>query len=128
MKTLLVSLDLKHDHQPLLDQAITLAKAYSAEVLLVTVADEDEAVRSRMELLLAELTDEGVITNMELLQGKPGEQVVAKGNEIDADMIIIGHHGNSSVFDTLAGSAGQDIMQHAGRPVLLVPVPKDSDS
>ena len=126
MKTLLVSLDLKHDHQPLLDQAITMAKAYSAEVLLVTVAEDNDDVSSRMDQILAELTDEGVITTMELLQGKPGEQVVAKGNEIDADMIIIGSHGNSSVFDTLAGSAGQDIIQHAGRPVLLVPVPKDS--
>lgn len=126
MKTLLVSLDLKHDHQPLLDQAIMLAKATSAEVKLVTVSQGDEATDARMELLLAELTDAGVITSMDILQGKPGEQVVTKGNEVDADMIIIGHHGNSSVFDTLAGSAGQDIMQHAGRPVLLVPVPKDS--
>lgn len=125
MKTLLVSLDLKHDHEPLLKQAVNLAKAYSAEVKLVTVVEDGDDTTSRMEQLLAELTDEGVITSMELLQGKPGEQVVAKGNEIDADMIIIGHHGNSSVFDTLAGSAGQDIMQHAGRPVLLVPVPED---
>ena len=130
MKKILVTLDLKHKHTPLVDKTTDIAVAMESEVLLVHVVTDDnagsnEAVINIMQSIAAGMVASGVDTSIEILTGKPGEAVVAKGNEIEADLLVVGTHGNSSVFDTLAGSAGQDIIQHAGRPVLLVPVPKD---
>ncbi|GAA5315464.1 MAG: universal stress protein [Candidatus Pelagadaptatus aseana] len=125
MKKILVSLDLAHGVSPLIEQASELGKAFLAEVLVVSVNGDESAATQLGDITEAMVAD-GVNASVELLSGKVGEQVVAKGNDMDADVIVIGSHGNSSVFDTLMGSAGQDIMQHAGRPVLLVPVPEKS--
>jgi nucleotide-binding universal stress UspA family protein len=124
MKKILVSLDLAHACDPLVQQATRLGKAFEAEVLVVSVIDGDDGAAAKLRDITSAMVSDGVNASVETLSGSVGEAVVAKGNEIDADVIVIGSHGNSSVFDTLMGSAGQDIMQHAGRPVLLVPVPE----
>ena len=52
------------------------------------------------------------------------ESIVAAADEADADLIILGARGLAGVR-AFIGSVSNHVLQHARRPVLVVPAPKD---
>lgn len=50
-----------------------------------------------------------------------GTALVQVAREIESDVIVIGTHGQGLVARTLLGSTAQYVVQHADRPVLVVP-------
>ena len=141
MNTILAAVDLSKNVNALLEQASSLAKATGAELVLATVepnlpgsvgesASESEAAISsefsndvhELHDIAAKVAEQDINCRALILEGTPADQVIATANSVDADMIIIGSHGHSAIFDTLTGSASQEIIQNAERPVLLVPL------
>jgi nucleotide-binding universal stress UspA family protein len=53
------------------------------------------------------------------------EGIVDVADEIDAAVIVIGSRGLSGVRERLEGSVSHDVAEHAGRPVLIVPPPRN---
>jgi nucleotide-binding universal stress UspA family protein len=53
------------------------------------------------------------------------EGVVDVADELNAAVIVIGSRGLSGLRETLDGSLSHEVAQHAGRPVLIVPPPRD---
>lgn len=51
--------------------------------------------------------------------------LVGAADEHDAAVIVTGTRGRSALAATLLGSTAEGVLRHAGRPVLLVPSPKD---
>jgi nucleotide-binding universal stress UspA family protein len=53
------------------------------------------------------------------------EGVVAAADEVDAGLIVMGSRGLTGVRELLKGSFSHDVAEHAGRPVLIVPPPRN---
>ncbi len=51
--------------------------------------------------------------------------VVAMADEIDAGLIVVGSRGLTGAQELLKGSFSHDVAEHAGRPVLIVPPPRN---
>lgn len=58
--------------------------------------------------------------------GDPAESIVDAGDEIDADLIVIGGRKRSPAGKALFGSVTQTVILHAGRPVMVTGVPEDT--
>lgn len=54
-------------------------------------------------------------------EGRPGEAIIAEAKRTDADLIVMGSHGQGALTDLLLGSVSQHVVQHASVPVCIVP-------
>ncbi len=79
-------------------------------------------IQDRLEERAAVLRGEGV--NVEIAQalGNPEEAIVAKAQQSEADLIVLGTHGHGTIerLLTLMGSTAVRTVQHAPCPVLVV--------
>jgi nucleotide-binding universal stress UspA family protein len=50
-----------------------------------------------------------------------GEAILSAGDKLDADAIVIGSRGLGGVGSILLGSVSHRVLQHADRPVLVIP-------
>lgn len=63
----------------------------------------------------------GLAPRVELLDGYPPVALAAAARELDADLIVAGTRGVSSLAQLLLGSTAERLMQRAPCPVLVVP-------
>lgn len=64
-----------------------------------------------------------VATNFKTAVGKPAEVLTQLAQSEDADLIVVGTRGHSSVVGLLLGSVTQRLLHIASVPVLAVPPP-----
>jgi nucleotide-binding universal stress UspA family protein len=67
-----------------------------------------------------------VAARTELLTGIPVDEIVARADSIDAELIVIGSHGHGAIASALLGSVSRGVLAHSKRPVVIVravPVP-----
>jgi nucleotide-binding universal stress UspA family protein len=117
--------------------ALELAGESGAEVVFVHVRSvfdplvEDEladvphhlATVEQDEVLseAARLADEkSVRFRLELLSGRPEEEIVRLADAIDAGLIVIGSRGLGTVKSAVLGSVSKDVLAKSGRPVAIV--------
>jgi nucleotide-binding universal stress UspA family protein len=55
--------------------------------------------------------------------GRPHRALIKKSEEVDADLIVVGSTGMTSLERALIGSESEALMRHSNRPVLLVREP-----
>lgn len=60
-------------------------------------------------------------TRVEEQSASAAETILAVAREIDADAIVVGTRGRSGVKSLLLGSVSHAVVQHADRPVVVVP-------
>ena len=58
-----------------------------------------------------------------LASGRPHRALIQKSDEVDADLIVVGSTGMTSLERALIGSESEALMRHSNRPVLLVHEP-----
>jgi len=141
MKKILVALDLESETDALLEHASALAKAFNGELILVNVepnlpGSEGETKVQAEQDIRSELSEEvhqlhhisntlsgkNIANRALLLEGTPAEQVLSVAKDLQVDMIVIGSHAHNPIYSTLFGGIARNIIKHAGRPVLLVPL------
>jgi nucleotide-binding universal stress UspA family protein len=85
---------------------------------------EDHRARGQavLDALVLEGAGELIDTDysLELVDGRPGEALVAVASAEDADEIVVGSRGFGRVRAAL-GSVSQDVLHHADRPVVVIP-------
>lgn len=54
------------------------------------------------------------------LNGVPEDAIVAYANEVSADLIVIGTHGNGALLNAVLGSVASRVLSKSSVPVLLV--------
>ena len=117
------------------DTAMELAKRDAAELYVLSVAQppeigddvETEAViensRRYHRRILAELKSlagpKGVKTHFEVAVGHPAEQIMHQADLHGVDLIVVGSRGRSKFARLLLGSVSKQVVQYAGRPVLV---------
>jgi len=53
--------------------------------------------------------------------GQPAREIVRVAGSWAADLIVVGTHGRSRIGRTFLGSTAHGVLEHAHRPVLIVP-------
>ena len=48
--------------------------------------------------------------------------ILAKADQYDCDMIVIGSHGKGALNHTMLGSVAQRLLRSTRKPVLVVPI------
>ena len=118
------------------DTALELAAKHAAELYVLSVArtlvvpDEVEAEaviensRRYHRRLLAELKPltaaKAVHAHFEVSVGHPAEQIIYDADRHGVDLIVVGDRGRSKFARLLLGSVSKQVVQYAGRPVLVV--------
>jgi nucleotide-binding universal stress UspA family protein len=62
----------------------------------------------------------GVDAKTELLLGNPADEIVAFGDTIDADLIVVGSRGHGAIVSVLLGSVSRAVLRESRRPVFVV--------
>lgn len=120
-----------------IQQALTLADRYQADLHAISVVDRDrygepalsstelvvDELEDRARVWLAEISDEGdslaVAVETKCCHGSPDTEIVSDADEIDADLTVLGSRGRSHRQRPI-GSVADRVSRTADRPVLLV--------
>jgi len=135
-RKILVGYDGSKPGKKAFDQALELAARDKADLCVLTVVRppeigddvEGEAViensRSYHRKLLVPLkrvvSAKGVKGHFEVSVGHPAEQIIYHADRHKADLIVVGDRGHSKFVRLLLGSVSKQVVQYAGRAVLVV--------
>ena len=140
MGRILVAVDLSESSPLVVGRAVDLCRAmqcelialhvYDPDVLMQTLADSGMALDQYVDVLQADLTRivaatgvHGLRVRAEVIEGhRVGGAILKAADRIGADVIVVGTHGRTGVWRTLLGSVAEDVLRHATRPVLIVPL------
>jgi universal stress protein A len=139
---ILVAVDFSEHSEQALEDAITLAKEFGAELHLVhcyevypagaigfpynvTIPDSFEReIRESATAHLAswreKVTAQGVRAEQHLVMDRPSHGIVALADKLSADLIVIGTYGLTGLKHVLLGSVAERVLRHAPCPVLTV--------
>ena len=137
MKTILALIDFSDVSPKILEHAEAHAKAFGGQVVLVHVVPPEPLVvdfeppavppdlfRSRQQQLFImrdRLMAHGIQATADLFGGLLLETVLEQIGLIAPDFIIMGSHGHGALYHLFAGSVTTGVIQHASRPVLIIP-------
>jgi nucleotide-binding universal stress UspA family protein len=77
--------------------------------------------RDQLDELITQLGDVGVAAKGLVMQGDPVKTVLSEAERLDVELIVVGSHGHSPLFDALVGSVSSGILRYSPVPVLVVP-------
>lgn len=138
IRTVLFPTDFSDRAAPAFDLACSLARDYSAELVVVHVSPPpvqgvsegvavelptgwEDAVWTRLAAVRAD--DPRVRIIHRLIVGDPAEKIVRLAEDRHADLIVMGSHGRTGLRRLLAGSVAEAVMRTAPCPVLTVRMP-----
>ena len=140
MKTILIATDGSESAREGLDFGLELAEEQGATPFVVYVApavevlpyasfaapaptvphELDEEDRMPLQEAAAIAARRGLDVKTELLVGNPADEIVAFGDTIDADLIVVGSRGQGAIASVLLGSVSRAVLHESRRPVLVV--------
>ena len=119
---ILVPLDGSELAEIALEPALRLAEKFNGEVILLRVAEPEEALA---EAYLGELclnkARAGVRLQTEVAAGAPPQAIVEVADARQVDLIIMSTHGRSGLSRLIYGSVAEAVLRGAQRPVMIVP-------
>ena len=92
------------------------------EVVRTQVANEYRREHRDVQALADKLRDDGLNATALLIQGPTVETALREADNLEAELIVVGTHGHSAVYDVLIGSYSAGIIRKSKRPVLVVPI------
>ena len=145
MKTIVVPVDFSPVTAAVALQAVRLARACKARIVLLSVTQPpvitgdysllmenyialttaaEEASAKNLARLQSQLAKKGVTARTIGLTGRPAQLIVEQAAKLGAIFIVMGSHGHTAFYDLLVGSTTQGVLKRALCPVLVVPPPK----
>ncbi|KIH76959.1 Nucleotide-binding universal stress protein, UspA family [Geoalkalibacter ferrihydriticus] len=143
LKTVLYATDFSESSDFAFEFALTLAKKFDARLLLVHVVNEPVDLRGfyvphiSFDKLEEEI-QEGAKKMMEkfcrkhlsdysnyetfVLPGIPYDEIIKKGEEEQADLIVMGTHGRTGLDHVLFGSTAEKVVRKSPIPVMTIRV------
>lgn len=104
--------------------AVNLERAYHMGIHYgEAVAELERSGREATAAVKAAAGEAGVECEEILASGRPHRAIIGKSEEVDADLIVVGSTGMTSLERALMGSESEALMRHSARPVLLVREP-----
>ncbi len=84
----------------------------------------DEVQQSKLAHWQEEIAQFGVKVTLREPTGAVVEQILDEADVVNADLIVMGTHGHSAMYNLLVGGVTKGVLKHSARPVLLVPGPR----
>ena len=136
MKQILVATDGSPNGGYALEQALELAKACAAKLVVVyvrhaarpvlgepfyqrSVTAESRHACETSALALGRAEAAGVEADVEVLEGNPAERILELARLRDVDLIVVGSRGLGTMAGLLLGSVSREVVHRADRPVLV---------
>ncbi|HQA03949.1 MAG TPA: universal stress protein [Thermodesulfovibrio thiophilus] len=104
-------------------EAIGMAKRFSSELIIVSVAKKDENISYAEEAvkMVKEVAErEGVKVQSVIAKGEAFEQIVDTANKNAAGLIVMGTYGRTGIEKFFMGSIAEKVISTSARPVLVV--------
>jgi nucleotide-binding universal stress UspA family protein len=136
IRRILLATDLSGASDAASVQALDLARALAAELVVVSVIDPAtdpvtglrgtridrlrEARLAAAQALVVRGRHDGVRVTFLVWEGDPGEAIVEAAASEQVDLIVVGSHGRSGVGRMLLGSVSDFVVRRAPCPVLVV--------
>jgi nucleotide-binding universal stress UspA family protein len=86
-----------------------------------SIADELKEEHTKLEAFKDQLSKEGVNCEMLLIQGQINPTILGEIKKLNIDMVVLGSHGHTKLYDLLAGSVCEYVLRHATVPLLIIP-------
>lgn len=149
MKTILAPIDFSPVSDAVIDAAQLLARATSARIVMLSVAQppivtsdygpmlenigeiiaaSEKTLARRLKQLVKRVATPELPVETVQLTGAPAALILAQAEIESADYIVMGSHGHTALYDLLVGSTTHQVLRKAPCPVLIVPPPvKNAD-
>jgi nucleotide-binding universal stress UspA family protein len=147
MKTLLVPIDFSAVSGNSLETAATLAQAMDAHLVVLhalqpiaPVGDPmmmpdmaqireiqknaEREARTQLTRACEKVSAHGVTIESQLLDGPASAVILDRARALPADLIIMGSHGHTALYDLLLGGTSHAVLKKAPCPVVIVPAKK----
>jgi nucleotide-binding universal stress UspA family protein len=142
--TILFANDFSEGSDYAFEFALSLAKTYSAKLVIVHVINEpvdlrgfyvphisfenlEKEIADSAEKMLDQFCNDNLkeIAQFEkfVLSGIPYEEIINKADECRADLIVMGTHGRKGMDHILFGSTAERVVRSARVPVMTVRLP-----
>jgi nucleotide-binding universal stress UspA family protein len=142
VRTILCPTDFSADSKAAFAFACSLARDLGATVRVLHVAPppivtplagvlppDPERVREELTRQLADMKAPDVHTQYQLIfKDDAAESIVRTADAGKADLVVMGTHGRTGVRRALLGSVAEDVVRHAGCPVMTVKAMPESAS
>lgn len=144
MKKILVAINVEKNADRLIGKAEEIAKAFGSKVWILHVSEpdpddylgleagpqfaQDKRVENRkkerelVKKLAAGLQEKNIEAEGVQLEGSTTKMIKSAVRDLDADLVIAGHHKRNFFYQMFVGSIEQDLMEDLNVPVMLVPV------
>lgn len=135
-KRIMVAVDGSDNSLRAVDQALMLAEAGGAgvEVDILSVINIDvysdmvydpilahgDAQKEKIAPAVASFEAVGITPHVELLHGRPAEEIIRYVNNNAADLLVLGSRGLNALQEFAIGSVSHKVLKHAECPVLVV--------
>ncbi len=144
MKSILVCIDFSPLTDRILDTAKEMARGMSRSLHLVHVQPEKRPVPTavvsnpdnnsakkesltrqkeinQLERICQKFNDENIQTTWSTPSGKIHETIIKEAQDQDAQLVVMGSHGNGAMYHLVVGSVAEGVLKGLGLPVVLVP-------
>ena len=143
MKNILVTVDFEKEANRLIEEAFALAKQFGSKVWLLHVAapdpdfvgyaagpqneidfrsDELDKERQTIEQFVRQLKEAGIASEGLLIKGPTVDTILRKIENLEIDLVIIGHHRHNLFYKTFVGNTDTALVNRSKIPVLLIPL------
>lgn len=121
---ILAAVDASPNARIVVHHAAKLAAQCELPLTLVSVASHDSEsmhaqVDATLEVARAIASAAGVEAKTRIVVGKPFEQILETAKSVQADLIVVGRHGESNLIHTPFGDTTQRVVALADMPVLV---------
>ena len=130
MKRILVASDLSPCSANALARAIGIAARDGAEIRIVHAAIDDEEldardalhrkIASEARIMAEELTGRSLDFTVRISSAGPGHAIVREAEMFNANLVILGVHGEPHFRDAIFGTTGTYVVRHGDCPILVV--------
>lgn len=100
--------------------ALGLLERLDADTSVPVEGHHDEIRQRFDEVWTAPLTDVPVPARREMRYGRPADVLLAVGDDLDVDLVVVGTRGLGGA-GLLLGSTSAEVAQRCRRPVVVVP-------
>jgi nucleotide-binding universal stress UspA family protein len=141
IKTILFPTDFSQGARAAMDHAISLARDYNAQLILLyviqdisiaewyipsslsvadLVEDMQKSAWKEMDKWAEEVSTQVKDVEKMVVRGVPFAEIIKTARDKKADMIVIGTHGRTGIDHMLFGSTAEKVVRKAACPVLTV--------